>query len=289
MKRTVLSAICLLLPILGSSALGSNAKLAPLTAAQIIERNLAARGGSSAWQQIRSVTLTGKMDAGEERKDGGAAGTLGTLLDMQRKAIERLQVTSHPAAKADAPKVIQLPFKMDLARSKKMRLEIAVNGETALQLFDGTQGWKLRPFLGRHEVEPYTVEETKTAVSEEELDGPLVNFAAKGTKVSLEGTDVVADRPAYRLRLTLKSGAHRRLWIDGESFLEAKLEGAPRRFNGSSRPVFTYFKNFKKVQGLMMPFTFETAVDGVPRVERILVDHVAFNTPFDAAHFAKPL
>ena len=30
-----------------------------------------------------------------------------------------------------------------------------------MQVYDGTQGWKLRPFLNRHEVETMTAEELK--------------------------------------------------------------------------------------------------------------------------------
>ncbi len=33
-----------------------------LTADQIIEKNIAARGGLKAWREIQTMTLTGKMD-----------------------------------------------------------------------------------------------------------------------------------------------------------------------------------------------------------------------------------
>lgn len=289
MKYFLLGATLVLLPMLGSAAPSvPAARLASLPVAQIVERNLAARGGSVAWAAVRSLTMTGKMDAGQVRKDGGIAGELATLTQQQRKAFERQQVTAQVATKAEVPKVIQLPFKMEVERPNKLRLEIQFQDQTAVQVYDGTKGWKLRPFLGRHEVEAFTADELKTAAGEQELDGPLVNYAAKGTKVALDGTDVVNGRPAYRLKLTLKGGAQRRLWIDGESFLDAKLEGAPRRFNGRPRPIFTYFKDFKAVQGLMVPHTLETVVEGVPRVERINVEQVTLNTSFGGGHFSKP-
>ena len=262
-------------------------RLAPLSAAQIVERNLAARGGEAAWQQVRTMTITGKMDAGQERKDGGPVATFGLMSEQQRRAFER-QLVKTQTAKREAPKVIQLPFKMDLSRPRRMRLEIPFQGETAVQVYDGTQGWKLRPFLGRHEVEPYTADELKAAASEQELDGPLVDYLGKGTKVATDGTELIDGRAAYRLKLTLKGGAQRRLWVDGETFLDVKLEGAPRHFNGKPRRVFTVYKDFKAVQGLKMPYTLETHIDSAPQVEQLVVEHVTINPTLDPSVFTKP-
>ena len=58
---------------------------------------------------------------------------------------------------------VQLPFVMELARPGKMRFELEFAGQTAIQVFDGANGWKLRPFLGRRVVEPYTTDEMKAA------------------------------------------------------------------------------------------------------------------------------
>jgi len=49
---------------------------------------------------------------------------------------------------------------MELQRPAQDRsLEIEFNNQKAIQVFDGTNGWKLRPFLNRHEVETYTPDE----------------------------------------------------------------------------------------------------------------------------------
>lgn len=44
-----------------------------------------------------------------------------------------------------------------------MRMELQFNGQTAILVFDGANGWKLRPFLNRREVEPYSREEMKAS------------------------------------------------------------------------------------------------------------------------------
>jgi len=46
-------------------------------------------------------------------------------------------------------------------------------------------------------------------------------------------------------------------------FLEVKVEGTPRRLDGKYHPVATYLRDYKSVNGLMVPFVLETAVEGV--------------------------
>lgn len=103
---------------------------------------------------------------------------------------------------------------VELKRPRKMRLELQFNGQTAIQVFDGANGWKLRPFLNRREVEPYTQDEIRIASAQSELDGLLVDYAAKGTTIDLDRIEKVEDRDTYKLKLTLKSGQVTHVWVD---------------------------------------------------------------------------
>ena len=148
-----------------------------------------------------------------------------------------------------------------------------------MQVFDGSNGWKLRPFLNRREVEPYTVEEMKTVAVQSELDGPLIDYAAKGTTITLVGTEKVDGHDAYRLRLTLSSGKTTDLWIDAKTFLDLKIEGAPRRLDGRYRNVEVYYRDYRNIDGLQIPFILETKalnaqIPGPPPTEQIVLDKV---------------
>lgn len=257
-------------------------QLPPMSVEDIVKRNATARGGLAAWQKVQAISLHGKLDAGYKRRDGGDIG----LSKLEARALVKARLTS--AASMPSADVIQLPFVLDLQRPNKMRLEIPFRGDTALQVYDGKQGWKLRPYLGRHEVEPYTADELKVAASEQQLDGPLINHASKGIAVAVDGGEVVEGRKAYRLKLTLPGGELRHLWVDAENFLDLKIEGAPRRFEGKVRSVATYFKDYRPVDGLQVAHLLETQVDGMHQRERILIEDVALNTVADASRFAKP-
>ncbi len=222
-----------------------------MTVDRIIEENIAARGGLKAWHEIQTMTMTGKMDAGSKQN-------------------------------------VQLPFILKLKRPRMSRLELDVAGKKALQIYDGSNGWKVRPFLGRNEVEPFTMAEMRTAAAQADLDGYLIDHEAKGIKAELMGVDSVEGRDAYRLKLTLGNGQVRHLWIDAQSFLEVKIEGSPRRLDGKMHNVETYYRNYQSITGLMIPFVLETAVENVKPTRKITIETVVLNPKLDANTFSKP-
>ena len=272
-RVTVLSCCVLgLLPVVATAA-DPGASSGSLTAAQIVERNVAARGGLSGWRAVKSLSWTGKMEAG-----GNNRPTLAVPSPDKKAAM--------PAPRPQDQ--VELPFVLEMQRPRKSRLEIQFAGATAQQVYDGTQGWKVRPFLGRHQVESYTPEELKAAASQADLDGPLIDYAAKGTSIALAGRETVDGVDAYKLSLTLKDKRVQNVWIDAKTFLEIKMEGEPRRLDGKYHPVWVYLRDYKKVDGLVMPTVFETSVQGVKSTEKINVEKILVNPRLADASFAKP-
>jgi hypothetical protein len=249
------SLLRILLPLCISSTLlgaASTHALGNLTASQIIDRNVAAKGGLQAWRAVQSMTFSGKLDAGGKSKT-------------------------------------QLQFVLERKRPRKTRVELSFKNDTAVQVYDGVNGWKLRPYLGRKTVEPYSPEELKAAGFESELDGPLVDYAAKGNKVELEGIERVEDHDAYKLKVTMRGGQMQRVWLDAETFLEVKVEGTPRRMDKKMRPVSIYLRDYKTVNGLKVPYVIETAVEGNKDTHKMWIESVAVNSKLDDALFAKPV
>jgi hypothetical protein len=188
---------------------------------------------------------------------------------------------------------------MELARPRKQRFELKFNGQTAIQVYDGANGWKLRPFLNRREVEPFSPEEMKIASTQADLDGPLVDYAAKGTRIEFVGIEKVEGRDNYKIKLTTKDGYSFHVWIDAQTFLETKIEGQPRRLDGTYHPVEVYFRDYRQVNGLLIPFVLETKVlpvtktaTGLPDtpvpVERITMEKAVVNPKLDPSEFTKP-
>jgi hypothetical protein len=269
-----------------AAAVVDTAPQSKLTAAAIVDKNVAARGGLQAWRTVQTLSLAGKMGAG-----GNQRSTLQIPVPGPRSSAQTL--STRPAEE------VQLPFVMELKRPRKMRFELQFSGQTAIQVFDGANGWKLRPYLNRRVVEPYTTEEMKAASTQAELDGFLVDYAAKGTKIELAGMEKVENRDTYKLKLTMTSGQALHVWIDADTFLEAKIEGQPRLLDGTYHPVEVYYRDYRPVNGLQIPYVLETRVLPVARTkmglrdpavppEKIMIEKVVVNPQFDDALFTKP-
>src|SRR5882757_1633134 len=232
---------------------------ANLTAEQVVEKNVTARGGLSAWRAVQTLSMSGKMQAGGNDQ---RTSTLRVPGAVAQAAVPK----QRPAEQT------QLPFRMELKRPRKSRMELDFRGQPAVQVYDGTNGWRLRPFLNRHEVEPYNPDQLKEAARQADLDGPLVDYAAKGTKIEMEGVEKIEGKDNYRLKLTFKNGESKKLWVNAQTFLETKIEGSPRRLDGILLTVEVYYGDYRPDDGLVMPYLMETVAQGVKKNEKIEIE-----------------
>jgi outer membrane lipoprotein-sorting protein len=223
-----------------------------LTAEQVAVRNVAARGGPEAWRAVTSLTLSGQMDAGGKQET-------------------------------------KLPYVLTMKRPHKSRLELRFQDQTAVQVFDGAQGWKWRPFLNRNEVEEFTAAEAKSAAATAQLDGPLVDYAKKGTTVELNGMEAVEGNQAYKLKLTMRDGGTKYIWVDAKTFLDVKIEGEPRRLDSKWHSVAIYSRDFRREGSVIVPHLLETAVDGFAGTHKMTIDKVVVNPRIDDAQFGKAM
>jgi len=254
-------------------------------AVDIAAKNAAARGGLEAWAKVKAISMSGTLDAGTPRDPVKLAMSY-TKTQNDIRAEER-RIARMGVQAAAVQKQVQLPFVMDLERPRKSRIEIQYQGQTAVQVYDGSHGWKLRPFLGRHEVESFGADELRLAKQQSDLDGPLLDWKAQGSRLALVGTQKVDGHDAYDLAVTLRDGQVRHVWVDTESYLDVQIDGS-RKLDGKFKKVWTAQRDFRAVDGLMIPHKLETTVDGVHGVETISIENVSINPMLDDTLFRKP-
>ena len=259
---------------------------AGVTATQVVQKHIAARGGLQVWQSLQSMAWNGKMDVGFG--DSAARSARYVSNESMRSAKQQRAAMIKAQNQQPAEKQIQVPFVLEMKRPGKSRIELEFAGKTSVQVFDGKNGWMKRPYLNRDSWEPFSAEQTQSQVGKWDLEGPLVDYVAKGTKVDLEGIEPVEGKDAYRLKLTLKDGNVQHIWIDTKSLLDVKVEGTPRRMDSKMRTVWVYQRDFRPVQGVMVPFVMETAVEGYADTHKMLLEKVAVNPKLDDARFVKP-
>ncbi|MEA3179831.1 MAG: hypothetical protein QOI59_3354 [Gammaproteobacteria bacterium] len=271
-RNTVVPMLALALATTLAQGAEKPASTARMSAAAIVERNIAARGGQSAWHAVQTLSWSGKIEAGGNNQRY-----------IKAPGMPAPPPNPNPAAQ------VQLPFTLEMKRGHKMRLDLQFNGQTAVQVYDGTQGWKMRPFLNRHQVEPFTAEEARTTADQPDIDGLLIDYASRGTQVDVEGIEQLDGKPTYRLKLTFRNGRVLRDWLDAQSFLEVKIEGTPRRLDGRMHRVAIYLRDYRNVGGIQIPHLIETTVQGVERTEKIVIEKAAVNPHVDDSRFAKPV
>jgi hypothetical protein len=288
MTRKTPQLLGLLIAMSCSAALFATAErasaAAKLTADQIVAKHIAARGGVSAWHAVQTMSWTGKMDAGT----GDSTSKSAQFAQEAMAPKTRKQIAARAPDKVEQKKQVQLPFVVDMKRPTLSRVEIQFAGKTAVQVYDGKNGWKLRPYLNRNDVEPFTPDEIKASAGKWDIDGPLIGAAAKGTKVAFEAVEPVEGHEAYRLKLTAGNGDVQHIWIDAQSFLDVKVEGTPRHMDGKMRTVWIYQRDFRSEQGVMVPHLLETAVDGYPDTHKMVIEKVAVNPVLNDTLFVKP-
>ncbi len=235
---------------------GPVAARAPATsAAQVIERNIAARGGVEAWRKVETMVWLGHLERNTR--------------DAQR-----------------------IPFVMQLRRPNLTRFELKEQFNQFTRIFDGTRGWKIRPASdGRPESKSFSPEEVNFARAEFVPDGPLVDYVAKGVTADLDGIDTVEGRKAYRLSLKLPSGAERKVWIDLKTNLEIRYDRPATSPLKPGAPVSVYYRDYELVDGLRLPRSIETASGGGPGAEgadKLVIDRILVNPKLDDGAFAPP-
>jgi hypothetical protein len=224
-----------------------------LTAEQIVEKNVAARGGLEAWRDVETMVWIGHVETGT------ATGT-------------------------------RVPFVLEMKRPNKTRFTINAPQQVSMRMFDGKNGWKLRSTnSGQQDLQPYSADEAAFALDGQVIEGPLMDWRAKGSAVVLEGVGEIAGSKAYRLGVKLPSGASYHVWLDARSFLEIRSERESRNAFGRSGSAARQYRNYHSVDGLQIPFLIENNTETGKIPDRMVIDRILLNPPLEDQIFAKPL
>jgi outer membrane lipoprotein-sorting protein len=219
------------------------------TADEVVAKVLAARGGVDKIRAIRRERVTGKLSFGP-----GAEG----------------------------------PFSVELARPLKMHMEINVNGQTIVRVYDGkSSGWVINPLAPNKDVQPMEAEELRDISEEADFDGPLLDYQSKGNHIELRGKDEVDGRQAYKLQLTNKHGDVRTYFYDASTFLLIKWEGK-RTVENQEIPVETFFSDYREVNGLKFAFEIDSDSPGIVQQQKLTIEKIEIDPQIDEGRFAKP-
>lgn len=172
-------------------------------------------------------------------------------------------------------------------RPNSVRQDFSLQGMTAVNAYDGKNGWKINPFEGKKDAESLGEEELKQVIEDSDFDGPLVNYAAKGNKVEFVGRDEYEGSDVYKLKVTLANGTVKFFFMDTDYFVPIKIE--TKQINrGTEYESETVFGDYKEAGGVYFPFSIESGVKGSPNRATVNVLKIEIDPKLDDSRFAMP-
>src|SRR5437879_6147085 len=106
------------------------------TVDEIVAKNIQAHGGIEKMKAAKTMRISGKM-------------TLGPGIDA--------------------------PIVLEQKRPENARMDITLQGMTAVQAYDGKTGWSINPFGGKKDPEVMGEDDRKEMAEQADFDGPLVD------------------------------------------------------------------------------------------------------------------
>ena len=255
--RATLALTCVV--ICSCLGLSTPAAAKQLTAEEIVARNVEARGGLEAWRNLQTMIWTGQLES-------------------------------------DSAPTPSMAFTLEEKRPNKTRFEITGAGAHTMRIFDGMHGYKVRARReGTPDIQPYSREELDFARDSQAIDGPLIDYQARGSTVKLVGTEKLEDHKTYHLAVQFASGGQQDVWVDAKTFLELRVDrpaysnaaaGGALAVRAGSVPV--YYRNYKSFDGVQIPTLIEIGVGTRRTPDRMQIERVALNSSIDDRMFQRP-
>lgn len=172
-------------------------------------------------------------------------------------------------------------------RPNMVREEFALQGLSAVNAYDGKNGWKINPFQGKKDSETLGEEELKQVVEDSDFDGPLVNYAAKGNKVEFVGKEEYEGSDVFKLKVTLANGTVKYYFLDTDYYVPIKIE--TKQINRGSEYEFeTVLGDYKEAGGIYFPFSVESGLKGSQNRSSITFEKIEINPAVADSRFVMP-
>src|SRR5690349_9235381 len=219
------------------------------TLEELVAKNVEAKGGAQAVHDLQSLRRTG------------------TLLVNEGK--------------------IRLAYTQTKKRPLEVRTEATLQGMTAVQAFDGKDGWQISPFQGRKDPERMSADDVKALMEDAEMDGPLVDWKEKGSTIEYVGREDVDGTNAYKIKVTRKNGDINFVYLDPDHFLEIRVL-TQRIQQGALVETETDLGDYEKINGMFVPTSIDAGSKGDADKQKIVIDKSEGNVPVDDAIFHFP-
>ncbi len=233
----IASVLCMMFAVSVQSAVAQKLE-------DILAKHYEARGGLEKLKLIKSMRMTGKVEAG-----GGAV-----TLKMEQSVV--------------------LPNKI------LQRIEFGP-GMAMVLATNGKDGYMINPRSGSNDPQP-SDEPTRKALEEQaNFLGDLVDYKEKKTTLEFIGQEDVEGSPTFKIKAVNASGNTTVYYLDADSYLEVKSV-RKIKVQDKEQEVETKSSDYKTIQGYTVPMvSVQSAMGVVVKIEKIEFNPTIADSLFD--------
>jgi hypothetical protein len=217
------------------------------TADELVAKLCEARGGIEKLRAVQSVRMSGHMELGNG---------------------------------------IEAPVMVERKRPHQTRMELTFQGATSVQAYDGRQAWGVLP-MGDQGPAPLPPEMARDIDEQADIEGPLIDYKAKGHQLELVGREQLDRVDVWRLKLQFQNGDVVYSLLDAATHLEVATE-TRRLIRDNEVEIQSRLADYKEVGGVLWPHKISAGPKGRPERQTLVFDKIEVNPPLDDELFRMP-
>lgn len=177
------------------------------------------------------------------------------------------------------------PLTVKVERPNRIREDFQVQGSPVIRAFDGASGWesqggKARSLAGG---ELNNIREE----AENAIEGLLLDYAKKGSRVEYAGKATINGKSAYKLKIITTLGTTITQYLDEASYLEVHEE-IERSVNGQTTIIVEDVSDYRDVAGVKFAHRFVSGSKENPSAAALQMEKMQLNVPISAGSFEQP-
>ncbi len=176
------------------------------------------------------------------------------------------------------------PLTVKVRRPNQIREDFQVQGADIARAYDGAAGWEMQA----GQVRELTDGELDNIREEAEyaIEGPLLDYAKKGSKAEVLGKDTVEGKPVYKLKITTRLGTSITQFLDASSYLEIHEE-IERSASGKLITIVEDVGDYRDVDGVKFAHRFVSGTKEIPAASKLQIEKMQLNVAVDMTAFEK--
>ena len=209
------------------------------TAEEVIAKYITEIGGADKWSKVQSIRVEGQIEV----------------------------------------QGIQIPFTMQGAQMKGMRLDAEFQGNKIIDITTPTKGWAQNPLAGKATLSPISEDELKQKLDDLDIQDSFIDYKAKGSVIESLGKDEEDGNEYFKIKMTTKNGNEKTYFFDTKTNLVYKVESIVKQQGQEMKSAQKLLDYQTTEYGIKMPFKVDQGQ------MMMVTKKITINPTIDAAIF----